>query len=117
MGPGAGAFTGAQVQGNELLLITGGVVQGDYNGDGLVNPADYAVWRNSLGQTGSGLLADGNGNNIIDQGDYDIWKQNFGQVLPASGNLLHGNDSIPEPTTAAAMALLLAVAAGFVRSR
>ena len=25
------------------------LVEGDYNGDGVVNPADYAVWRDHLG--------------------------------------------------------------------
>ena len=36
---------------------------GDYNQNGFVDAADYAVWRTSIGQTGVGLAADGNGDN------------------------------------------------------
>ena len=56
---------------------------GDYNGDGVVDAADYVAWRYSLGQTGVGLAADGNLNNQIDSGDYDYWRNRFGQ---AAGN-------------------------------
>jgi hypothetical protein len=52
---------------------------GDYNADGVVNAADYVVWRGSLGQTGVNLPADGNGNEKIDAGDFDVWRANFGQ--------------------------------------
>ena len=34
-------------------------IAGDYNKNGVVNAADYVVWRNSMGQTGWGLAADG----------------------------------------------------------
>ena len=47
---------------------------GDYNHDGIVDAADYIVWRNTLGQIGTGLAADGNNNGQIDTGDYDVWK-------------------------------------------
>ena len=33
---------------------------GDYNLNGIVDAADYTVWRNSFGQAGAGLAADGN---------------------------------------------------------
>ena len=45
----------------------------DYNHNGVVDGADYVVWRNTLGQMGPGLAADGNHNNEIDHGDYDLW--------------------------------------------
>ena len=54
---------------------------GDYNGDGEVNSADYTVWRNSLGQTGSSLAADGSGptpgipDGVVNQFDYSFWKR------------------------------------------
>jgi Tol biopolymer transport system component len=57
---------------------------GDYNEDGIVNTADYTVWRNTLGQTGltpySG--ADGNGDGTIGPEDYGIWKLHFGETIP-----------------------------------
>ena len=67
---------------------------GDYNGDGVVDAADYTVWRDTLGQTGTGLAADGNHNNVIDSGDYDVWKSNYGT---SAGNGASATSTVPEP--------------------
>jgi hypothetical protein len=53
---------------------------GDYNFNGVVDAADYVVWRKTSGAT-IDLRADGNTNGIIDQGDYNLWRSHFGQVL------------------------------------
>lgn len=95
--------------------LTGGSgPTGDYNGDGIVDAADYTVWRNTLGQVvdphGSG--ADGNANGEIDAGDYLFWKERYGDVIPSGSG---GLSSVPEPatvTTALAWLLLL-----FIRRR
>ena len=58
--------------------------QGDYNADGVVDNADYTVWRDSQGESGIGLPADGSGNGTVDQADFDIWKANFGGETPTS---------------------------------
>jgi len=52
---------------------------GDYNLDGAINTSDYAVWRETLGQTGERMRTDGDGNQRIDHADYLIWHSNFGQ--------------------------------------
>jgi hypothetical protein len=75
---------------------------GDYNGNAIVDPADYVVWRNSLGQTGSNLAADGNGNGIIDNGDYAVWRSHFGQTA-VSGTGVGANAPVTEPETAVLM--------------
>jgi hypothetical protein len=82
---------------------------GDYNGNGVVDAADYVEWRDTLTQSvtaGSG--ADGNANGTIDAADYDFWRARFGTVLAGSGSSM----AVPEPTAAAmaliALALLLA---------
>lgn len=69
------------------------VLAGDYNGDGMVNVADYTVWRNSLGQTGGGLPADGDGSGTVDAADYSFWKQRFGNATTVA----FAASRVPEP--------------------
>ena len=70
---------------------------GDYNHNGIVDTADYTIWRDSLGRTGVGLAADGNGNNKIEAGDYNVWKTHFGQISLGNGSAESSNIAIPEP--------------------
>lgn len=84
------------VQLYQLLLSAStlaSTLAGDYNLDGIVDAADYSLWRNTLGQMGSNLPADGNRNGRVDAADYALWKQNFG----ASGSGSVGFGSVPEP--------------------
>jgi hypothetical protein len=71
---------------------------GDCNHNGLVDAADYVVYRKTLGQSGAGLVADGNGNNLIDSGDYGVWRAHFGQTA-GSGSGASANAAVPEPAT------------------
>lgn len=67
--------------GNQFVGLT--TLSGDYNEDGVVNAADYVMWRDHLGSVpggGSGSGSDGNHNNTVDQGDYDMWVENFGNT-------------------------------------
>jgi hypothetical protein len=48
---------------------------GDYNGNGVVDAADYNLARHAQ-PVGAGLAADGNHN--TDAGDWDVWTTNFG---------------------------------------
>lgn len=74
-------------------------VAGDYNEDGFINAADFAVWRNTLGSS-TNLAADGNGNQTIDTGDYTIWKGNFGKSAPLGSAEAQSNlAGVPEPAT------------------
>ncbi|MEN1679042.1 MAG: malectin domain-containing carbohydrate-binding protein [Planctomycetota bacterium] len=56
-------------------------VPGDYDGSGLVDTADYAVWKNAFGATGS-QPADGNGDQVVDAADFTIWRDNLGASRP-----------------------------------
>ena len=67
-----------------VLINPNATLAADYNGNGVVDAADYVLWRDSMSQTGAGRPADGNGNNQIDAGDYDVWRAHFGQTT-ASG--------------------------------
>jgi hypothetical protein len=70
---------------------------GDFNFDGEVGAADYAVWRNTIGSTGTGLAADANQDLIVDDADYQIWKANFGAIAASTTALLTA--SVPEPSS------------------
>jgi hypothetical protein len=60
---------------------------GDYNGSGVVDAADYTVWRDSLGANVATPYsgADGNGSGVVDQADYVLWVSQFGATSPGSG--------------------------------
>jgi poly(beta-D-mannuronate) lyase len=73
------------------------VLLGDYNGDGIVDSADYTVWRNSMGT--NNLAADGNNDGMIDLDDYNIWKTNYGQSLGGSGSGGLADTMVPEPSS------------------
>jgi PEP-CTERM motif len=52
---------------------------GDYNTDGVVNTADYTVWRDHLGQTFDLPNRSSANTGPISQADYTTWKSSYGQ--------------------------------------
>ncbi len=87
---------------------------GDYNQDDVVDAADYTLWRDTLGQSGSGLAADGNCNDEIDTGDYDIWKSHFGDVFPGSEAGSGSTGASPSLLAVPEPCVLVLVAAGIL---
>jgi rhamnogalacturonan endolyase len=98
----------------DALRLEIDLLPGDYNYDGVVDAADYTVWRNSLGSSES-LAADGNFDGVVDGLDYDTWKQNFGKSLPTGSAANSAGNSVPEPATF--VIALLATAIATVPSR
>lgn len=89
------------------------IVAGDFNGDGTVDVADYAVWRDNLGASDeSALNGNGNGDGVIDTGDYQLWQTYFGLTAPASLRAGASTTPVPEPSTAIMLAALLLAARG-----
>lgn len=110
-GVGDDGFTGSHTEDGSYelrLQIQPPVLQGDYNKNGVVDTADYIVWRNTLNQSGTGLPADGNGNGNIDSGDYGLWRAHFGQTA-GSASGIGVSAAVPEPST---LALLLFASVG-----
>lgn len=84
-------------------------LSGDFNQDGIVNAADYTLWRDTLGST-INLAADGNDDGVVNRLDYDIWKNNYGFTLQATNST---TTAIPEPISSALA--LTAICFAFVR--
>ena len=99
--------SGAAHQSDEYFSGTGLInvvsLAGDYNVDGVVDSADYVLWRANVGQPAGSLPNDNTGLAIGDD-QYNVWRSNFGSV--ASGSAL-GASAVPEPSTMALMTLCL----------
>lgn len=71
------------------------VVDADYNENGIVDAADYTLWRDNEGQTViPGTGADGISDGTIDQLDYNHWVLQYGTSVPAT---LFSTKPVPEP--------------------
>ncbi|MEN1679712.1 MAG: PEP-CTERM sorting domain-containing protein [Planctomycetota bacterium] len=54
-------------------------IDGDFNGDGVVDTADYTVWRDNLNGPSDSVINDaGDGVDGVTVADYAVWKSNFG---------------------------------------
>jgi hypothetical protein len=100
---------------NDVVLSVMGLgVAGDYNQNGVVDAADYIVWRGTMGDTGSGLAADGNGDMVVNQDDYALWRSNFGRSAAGASSAAIRATGVPEP---ASPLLVLVAACGLALSR
>jgi hypothetical protein len=78
------------------------VVDGDYSTNLSVGPEDYSPWSILFGSS-SFPLADGNHNGIVDAADYTVWRDNLGaHYVPGLGEAGGGGAlsaaAVPEPT-------------------
>jgi hypothetical protein len=92
-----------------MLNVTGTLpgVQGDYNGNGIVDAADYVLWRN-----GGPLMNDPTQG--IQPEDYDFWRSRFGRT---SGSGSAAADAVPEPAVVMHVFAVLVSALTCVRRR
>ncbi len=81
---------------------------GDYDHDGVIDAADYEVWRSAYGSTEL-LNADGNGDGVIDAADYVVWRDAFAAAASAS--------RIPEPAGCVLLVSMVVLTGNAVRFR
>jgi autotransporter-associated beta strand protein len=99
----AAEFVTDRITGSGLLeVIAGPGLAGDYNDDGVVDAADYVVWRKSPGDNGG------------DPDGYNIWVSNFGNNSGGGSSELA---AIPEPSTTLLTALAIVGLLAFAKNR
>jgi autotransporter-associated beta strand protein len=82
-----------------LKVVDADTDTGDYNNDGVVDAADYVVWRKGLGTT-------------YNQNHYEIWRANFGRTIGAGAEL---SPAVPEPATIVLVAAAICGLASFAQ--
>jgi hypothetical protein len=83
----------------------------DFNDDGIVDAADFTVWRDTLGRSVTpGEFGDADFNGQVEAADYTIWKEQFG-TSPGAGAAAAAAVATEPSTAAASPAFELAVAA------
>jgi WD40 repeat protein len=87
--PGGGGF----LEATAFVVVPTSLV-GDFNNDGVVDEADYVVWRNA---SSTATLPNDRSPGIVNASDYADWRSNFGNSA-ANGTSL-GSNSIPEPSS------------------
>ena len=98
-----------------LLLYSPSGIPGDYNGDSVVDSADYTVWRDHL-NTSTNLPNDETPG-FVDAGDYTVWKSHFGQSEGGGSIVSLHTQNVPEPSGDLLILASLIVAAAICRSR
>jgi autotransporter-associated beta strand protein len=92
-------FVGAGV----ITLVPGADNPGDHNEDGIVDAADYVLWRKDPANNGG------------TPGGYQDWRANFGETGPGAGG---GNGgAVPEPSTLVLLGLIAPVVLAARRTR
>ena len=90
----------ATIAGNQYITVPHTGLPGDYNYDGVVDTADYIVWRKGLGTT-------------FTAADYDAWRMHFGETGGGgSAEVSPVAAAVPEPLSAAL--LFIGVVLGLV---
>jgi autotransporter-associated beta strand protein len=96
----AADYTTPLLTGSGLLQVTSGPVAGDFNDDGLIDSADYILWRKNFGAPYS-------------DADYNAWRRNFNALGAGASSVAAAfvasttESNIPEPSSACQFLILV----------
>ena len=84
----------SQLYATGVLTLTGPPPETDFNQNGVVDAADYVLWRKAGGP----------------ESDYDLWREQFGITYSIVSGSAHAPSSlaVPEPSALALLSLALA---------
>jgi len=89
-----------QRRGTITLEILSALLIGDYNDDGMVDAADYIIWRKNLGANITLPNEDPNQTQgWVTIEDYAVWKAHYGDSNLGSGGGGLTTSTVPEPAT------------------
>jgi hypothetical protein len=95
-----------------VLPVTG--LAGDYNGNDVIDAADYTTWRDAV-TAGATVLLNDPTPGTVDESDFAYWRTHFGETLGAGSGAGAAAAAVPEP--ASAVLALLAVGLAVFRRR
>jgi hypothetical protein len=123
LGPGLSMFPVYDRVADTVTLVVAtlvGVMGADFNGDGVVNGLDLAIWQQNVGirMGATGAQGDADGDGDVDGADFLAWQQQLGPV-PGSGSGSGANlgASVPEPNGALLVVACAAMAVSRRRTR
>jgi hypothetical protein len=102
------------------------ILEGDYDFDGDVDPADHLAWAAQFGSSGpfpvNDAYADGNRDGVVDAADYTVWRDNLGASSSAAGafnanSVTAAGASAPVPEPCSLVFFGWTAAAGALRVR
>ncbi len=100
--PGSVMLTASQGTASLSVLINPFAAKdnADFNGDGVVDGADFLIWQQNVGSGTLQNQGDAENDGDVDNNDLDVWKAQYGSPPPLSAI-----NAVPEPTSMAFVAL------------
>lgn len=80
---------------------------GDYNGNNVIDAADYTVWRGAFAASAATLVNDSTPD-AVNASDYTYWKTHFGESLGGGAGGVSGGAPVPEPVAWQLASILVA---------
>jgi PEP-CTERM motif len=116
MPPSAWAFEVGKDRKFKTYVDAAAGLAGDYNGNGVIDAADYTAWRDTVTANGTSLLNDPTPGSV-DESDFVYWRNHFGAGGGGGAGAAVSAAAVPEPAAIVLAAMGTAGAGQLVRRR